>query len=349
MARATSPVLLHGLVGNVMFKVINGTQYAYQASDKQNHKRMLEDPVYYKAYRYNQLELGGASLIATEIYHNIKLDGDNLKPIFRPYSQNIITGRLKKFAERDAKMAAAKGAKYYASYFSIADTQRALTGLDLSHDEAPSDQVKMIPLGPRHDPTAIQLLGLERAAEAIKTLGNARLEFRIHVRQANCKELTINEDRRGWNEAMRLTEGYTFDAQHGVIQDAQGRYHMRNPCEFPGHTEESEWIPAEIIPKEGFTLDLPTHEDHHTFVTAVMIEWREQRTTGRRIIKHHKMGIVRIVSVHGPAEAFPSPAAQESSQDAHSLSHCDKPLLDIDWQKDPKAYLAAALGRFKPK
>jgi hypothetical protein len=341
MARATSPVLLHGKLGDMIFKVINGKQFAYKAPEESRHNKLMKGGDFYDNYRRNQLELGGASVIACEIYMYLKFGQEaDLTPIFRPYSHNIISGRLKTNADHDRKRRT--NHTVFANQFSVADAKRALTGLDLSHDESATDQVKMIALGPQHNPTSIQLLGLERAAEAIKVLGNARLEFRIHLRQTNCRESVVNANRNGWDEVVRLPEGVTHDARQNTFVDQDGNNLGAYFPYFKFFEKASEWIPANIIPKEGFTLNLPEHQPQQTFTTAVMIEWREQRTVGRRIVKHHKMGIARIVAVHGPADAFPPPT--ETPARVPFPWEIDKPLLEIDWEKDPKAYLSAALG-----
>ena len=107
----------------------------------------------------------------------------------------------------------------------------------------------------------------------------------------------------------------------------------------------------QVIPREGFTLDLPEWPEGAKYATAIHIEWREHKATGRRTVRHHKLGIARIVAVHGPAEAFAPKSNHLQSKEFHhtvpAAIHKGTLKKPIDWRKDPQAYFQAVLKKLR--
>jgi hypothetical protein len=309
----------------MVFRTVNGKKVVSIAPDPEvcarNHKmRMEEQGNVYDSYRLNLSEFTAASKIGCDIYTNLKGNsGEELGPIFRPYSQNELTRSLKEGAWRDLK--GTPNGFFYATEFTFYVAQRALRGLDLSQDTAPGKAIRMIPLGPQHNPTAVKVLGLSRAANQVGANGNSQLEFRFHIRQSNIGELIFCPRAGKWrerNEVLGLPEAPRI---------GNNGFH---------HSEPTGWIPTDILTDDGITLKLPAWDPQAKYCTAIMIEWRELKKVGRRIVRHHSKGIVRIATVHGPAEAYdpegtqshkmqkaPTPAphpADDQSQAAHRLA-----------------------------
>jgi hypothetical protein len=344
MARAQSPQLLRGKVGNLIHRVMNGKQVVQQAEPewkaKRRHKNRMADRSCVNRYRDNILEFAGASKIANETYENILASsGDELGPIFRPYSQNHLMAKLREahttFREETGHHAV------YATEFPLLNSARALRGLDLSRETAPKEAIRMIPIGPHHNPTAIKVLGLEQAADRIPVNGYTGLEFRFHIRQSDLAEYNLEQDKT-WTRKLSYytTENGQRSSQHITFK-----------------SDPTDWIPVDIIPHEGFTIDLPKRREEFKYITAIMIEWREVRTVGRRYHRLHDKGIVRIAAVHGPAEAFIAKdfdLAHKKGNKAWKLApeitnFQPIDLNKIDWREDPQAYIAQAMAKLKPK
>ncbi len=328
MAKAHTPFPIQGKLGQYIFKVQNGQQHIQLAPTEFNPKK------HGPAYFLNKDEFAGAAKIAHNIYKFIKPDKfhqhkpeknvDKLGPIFRPYCQNYLTAQLKKNADLENK-SRTKNGFWYASEFTFYDAVKAFQGLDLSKEEAPSNHVQMMPLGPQHNPTAIKVTGLELAARAIDKHGNAKLEFRFHIRQSCILELKYDKETRKWFNPASPSKPW---------DEKQKCY----------HSPPSGWIPVEIIPEE-FTIPIPSNQwqEDDKYLTAIMIEWREIRTVGRRITRLHDQGIVKIAALHAPAEAWTDMRVlrPEPAQDAQGTLQI---APSIDPERDPKAYLEHALA-----
>ncbi|HEX2901667.1 MAG TPA: hypothetical protein VHS96_18290 [Bacteroidia bacterium] len=340
MAKATTPHPIHGKIGNLIYTVRNGKQFVHEAPEHYVFRQGTP------AHGLNRREFAGAAKIACEIYSAIKAakpgrwpaknPADAPGPIFKAYSQNILTAQLKKSAAADAK----RKHRYYhfADRFLFRDAVAALKGLDLSRDKATAALVSMVPIGPQHNPTAIRIQGLENAADRIQVNGNARLELRFHIRQANFVERFYCKDREAWVTRAEM-DGESANA-HSAIR------HISPP---------SDWIPVEIIPREGFCLELPEWAQDAKYLTTVLVEWREVRNVGNKVTRHHDCGIVRIVALHAPAEAWKADddsAATKFSTAAHHsapmaiLNGTAKPRINP--RAHPKTYIAAALARMRP-
>jgi hypothetical protein len=349
MARAHSPNgLLRGKIGNQIYRVVNGKQVVSMAPPpwqlKRKHKRRMRHTSKYLIYQQNIHSFTGASKTIAEIYNDIRIFPDSeVGHIMRPYPQNHLLAQL--------KLTAGERIGEHATEYTARDIQRALSGLDLSKDSAPAKAVQMIPIGPHHNPTAIKILGLEKAANLIPMHGNARLEIRFFIRQAMFSERRFDANTKTWS-----TKNVTDD--------------KNSPCynaTLKNFDEPSDWIPTEFIPSEGFTLDLPTYENDLTFITTIYVEWREIRAVGRKVHRRHDVGIVRIASVHGPAAAFyaqgytlalPKHNALPAGQFAlpkrshQSLLRPTKQVevfLEIHRITDPQAFVKNALAKLKPK
>ncbi len=288
MARSKSPIQIQGRVHNLLFRLIDGQQYVQMAPNNDGqHKKRKKDPERYLRYLRNAAEFAGASKIACDIYRHIRTNkNDPTSGLLRPYAHNRMIARLKEagdFHKKDGIQG-----RHYAQAYSLFDVQKALKGLDLSHDAAPTSHVRMVPIGPQHNPDAIRVLGLEHAADAIGANGNASLEFRFRISQAQVDEIVLD--------------------QHGewILAKKPEDITQQNSID-PSRSYPSGWIPTEIIPAEGFLLALPRQEDGAKYITAIHVEWREHKTVGRRILYHRKKAIVQIAAVHGPAEDFIQP------------------------------------------
>jgi hypothetical protein len=350
MAKAHGPILLSGKLQNLIFRVRDNKNIVHLAPDKIQVKHATQ------RYYDNRMEFGGAAKMAAQIYAGLQASGpdDPLGPIFRAYPQNLLTSRIRRAPNRN-KVHIVGEQIPYVDKFSFADVAPALKGLDLSNPEAPSAKVHLTPIGPQHNPTAIKITGLTNAADAIPVLGNARLEFRLHIRQTEIKDIFYNAILQQW--------------QRQDVQTRNSSSVQRN------WSDPSDWIPIEFFPKEGITLPLPTPDASRNHLTAIFIEWREIRTVGRRTIQHHKHGIVRIAALNAPLEAYRHserrslPRAQrgdESVSQLHPYGHSErseesaitvthhaipnpKHLRFQPPCKDPKQYLEAALAKLFPK
>jgi hypothetical protein len=326
MAKAKGPTLLHGKIQSLIFRVRNGQQEVYFAPGDYDFSKAG------MAYHLNKREFAAAAHIAQDIHRSLRRKRfDELGPIFCPYPQNRITAALKKGADHDHKKQK-KQRFHYAHAFTFRDTARALQGLDLSRKTAPTNHVEMIPLGPLHCPTHIKIRGLEKAAEAIQIAGNARLEFRIHIHQSRIKELQYHEEDKKWLPLQ----------------------HIRSDSQIQHRTPPSDWVPTQFIPAQGITLPIPQWEQRDKYLTTILIEWREIRTVGHKIITKHEMGIVRIAATHGPAEAYQDATPNQHHgpknhpwNEERGIRSSENTALPTDnWQDmDPEAYLKAALEK----
>jgi hypothetical protein len=325
MAHAHSPNgLLRGKIGNQIFRVVNGKQVVSLAPPpwqlKRKHRERMQPDSAHLSYRRNILAFSGASITAKEIYKGLRIaNKDQAARIFGPYPQNALIAQLKRHAaERQGETVTA---------YTPRDVQRALRGLDLSPDAAPSQQA-----------TGIKVLGLEKAARRIPVHGNAQLEFRLFIRQGQFSEHRLHPIDQTWGK-VRQPAAPTADG---------------HPATFQQLSEPSDWIPVDFIPKEGIVLDLPPQPQHLTYVTAVMVEWREVRAVGRKVHPHHAMSIARIVSVHGPAEAFYAAGYAIGNPTIYTVHSLLRPLhrhtefIVVRHIADPKAFLARALAKLKP-
>ncbi|MBK9450116.1 MAG: hypothetical protein IPN95_12060 [Bacteroidetes bacterium] len=329
MAKAHGPILLSGKLQNLIFRVRDNKNIVHLAPDKIHVKNATQ------RYHDNRMEFGGAAKMAGQIYAGLQASGpdDPLGPIFRAYPQNLFTSRIRRAPNRN-KVHIVGEQLPYVEKFQFCDVAPALKGLDLSGPEAPSAKVHMTPMGPQHNPTAIKITGLTAAANAIPVHGNARLEFRLHIRQTEIKDIFYNAILKQWQR-----------------QDVKTRNSSSIQTKW---SDPSDWIPIDFFPKDGITLPIPPVDDTRNHLTAILIEWREIRPVGRRILQHHKHGIVRIAALHAPCEAW--------TQVSHSTSHCHLPsathhavpapktLSDSRMRhQDPKQFLQAALSKLFPK
>jgi hypothetical protein len=342
MARAHSPYLLRGKIFNHIFRVRDGKQQVYLAPFPTKRNNATFGRPENKAYLQNIEEFAAASSIDSEIYRSLNIHDPGLKdpnavgPIFRPYSHNILAARLKKYADYVHKLKCQAAnprnpGKGFARKFLIRDGARAFQDLDLSHDDAPTQRIQMQALGPQHNPNAIKIKGLQSAAAVLLAHGNARIEFRIHIRQSRFQEKVYNEVEKRWADLQIDTQQYPDADKH---RDT---------------IPPSNWIPTEIIPQDGITIDIPQWTPIEKYVTAILIEWREIRTVGRKIKALHTMGIVRIVAVHAPAESWIEPDADQIPKwEALLLNAFPSAEPAQGWEQDPQGYLRSALQSLKP-
>lgn len=305
-------------------------------------------------YRLNISEFAAASQIASQIYRDLcprQIRGSGSKrkptnpdtpgPIFRPYPHNHLTARIKSAAAHQQKASArAVNGNWFATEITVADIAHALQGLDLGRDASPNATsgtataaVKIFPLGPKHNPTHLRITGLHEAALAIRTQAGTHVECRIHLVQSRISERRHDPSTNKWTETPNL--------------DEQG-----HPVPRPKKLSPSDWIPTEIIPGEGIKLPIPENHADSQHISAVLIEWREHRTQGRRIVRLHEHGIVRIAAVHAPAKAWPQHQQEKAHPSVHHLFPATSTLQapkKPDWRKAPKDYLHQALTRIRPR
>ena len=299
MAKAHGPILLSGKLQNLIFRVRDNKNIVHLAPDKIQVKNATQ------RYHDNRMEFGGAAKMAGQIYAGLQASGpdDPLGPIFRAYPQNLLTSRIRRAPNRN-KVHIVGEQLPYVEKFQFCDVAPALKGLDLSGLEAPSAKVHMTPMGPQHNPTAIKITGLTAAANAIPVHGNARLEFRLHIRQTEIKDIFYNAILKQWQR-----------------QDVKTRNSSSIQTKW---SDPSDWIPIEFSPKEGITLPIPTVDETRNHLTAILIEWREIRKVGRRILQHHKHGIVRIAALHAPRAAWTPHSHSTSHSDSHPSGHSER-------------------------
>jgi hypothetical protein len=206
--------------------------------------------------------------------------------------------------------------------YCIRDARAAFLGLDLSHPGAPARHVAITTRGPQHCPDAIHIAGLHEAAAKVPVRGNGRLELRIHVRQTAFSE-------RKWSQSGKMwTPRHQEEAPVGNA--------MNQP---------SAWIPVEALPSEGIRIPLPRWQEDARYLTFVVIEWREVRTVGDRVVTHHGHAVARIVAVHGTAEDFAqadqAPPLPHPTHRGPHYPHVIQP--STDWRKDPRAFIEEAI------
>ncbi|HEX2900615.1 MAG TPA: hypothetical protein VHS96_12915 [Bacteroidia bacterium] len=322
MAKAQGPTLLSGKIGTLIFRVRDGKNIVSLAPSSVNTKNAT--PRFFD----NRIEFGGAAKMAAQIYRGLHLPGEEDGPAFGAYPQNRLTGRIRRAPVKSRVHIVGEQVPYN-TRFHFHDVARSLRGLDLGGKEAPTDKVQMTPIGPQHNPTAIKLTGIGKAARQIPVHGNARLEFRIHIRQTEIKDIHYNPVLGGW--------------QREDVRERPGRNGAKRTWLPP-----SDWIPVEIFPADGLTLPVPATDPDRRHLTAIFIEWREIRQVGRRIIRHHKYAIARIAALHAPAEAWTPPTDSKpgTNPTTSAVHHCAPRNLHPKptWQQDPAKFLTQALA-----
>jgi hypothetical protein len=325
MATAKTPFPIHGKLGKLIFYVRDGKQFVREKPDEIKFHQGTP------AMGLNRKEFGGAAKIALDIYRNLRQGRREREtvPQFMPYAQNHLTSIIKKGADRERK---ARGERFcYAESFRFHDTARAIAGIDLGQDPSNANKVQMLPIGPLHNPDFVKITGLEHAAESIGTIGSARLEFRFQIRQTRIQELQPDAHGEGWK----------VSAPHA---NSAGTHHAEKA---KAHSTPSDWIPAAIIPDDGFTIPIPKWNADAKYATCIVIEWRELHPTGRRIRYMRNKAIIRIATLHAPVSAWPAPKKkQKASQKQSAMREADHPAI-APLPKNPAAYIQAALQRLQ--
>lgn len=337
MARSHSPFRVSGKLDNVLFTNRNGTNYVHMAPNyKGRHKKRMKAP-HCDRYRGNLREFAVASTIACKIYKDIRtrghLDPQNHGPIFRPYSHNILTAKIKTAASSQKKHEErAQQGHWFATEIRTPDIALALMGLNLGRGEAAGNHVTITPFGPGHNPTELKITGLPDAAKAITTAAGHRIECRIRIHQAEFNEYQWIPERKSWEALPNLKPDGTKLTRTAT-------------CHAP-----SGWIPVEIIPNEGIRIPIPECDAGSKHITAVIIEWREHRGFGRRIVRLHEHGIVRIAAIHAPASAFKQATDATHVPQAHHLvpEAIHRLSPGPEWLHDPAAYLEKVLSPIRP-
>lgn len=336
MARSLSPVPISGKVGNLQFSIRDGKNHIHQARDYSKRHRFRMTAPHCRGYRMNLQEFAAASMISRQIYKHMPRAGYSDPtlpgPILRPYSHNVLTAKIKACGAHKHKHAIhGKGGFWYATEFRTPDIALALRGLDLSRGQMHKNNIELTAFGPSHNPNELRIRGFERAASHIRTAACVRLECRIHIQQIAFNEREWDDKSGSWQKLPNL--------------NPDGR-----EASEPVYLTPSNWIPVEIIPGEGIRIPIPACDEGSKHLTAVFIEWREHRGFGRRIVKLHDHGIVRIAAVHAPLAAFQEavhhePAIQPQHLIPAKLAHL---APEPEWRTDPKAYLANALTQIRP-
>jgi hypothetical protein len=323
MATAKSPTLLSGKIGTVIFRVRDGKQLAHLAptahEEEKFYKRRLKHPL----FRFNAMEFAGASRVAGQVYR--QLLGGSVSPLVRPYAHNLLTKLLKATGDSHIREALPQRASHYAREYNLYDVWRAFQGLDLSHAGAPARQIRMTPVGPGHNPTAIRVSGVRDAARAIPIGGNARLEVRFHIHQVDFVGQAFSDTFQKW-----------LPTEPG----------QETRCRRNGIIRPSAWIPVQAMPQDDFVINLPGNPNGDRIITAIAIEWREVRAVGDKEIEHPRQGIVRIAAVHGSAEDFtPRPYTYIPPPD-RTVPYGPETVFTPrnDWNHNPREFIEEAMG-----
>lgn len=337
MAQNTSLPQLSGRLGNLLFTVRDGKNHVQMARDySDRHRQRMKNPRM-DTYRLNIHEFAAASSIASEIYRGLWL-GDHGRdttpgPIYRAYPHNHLTAKIRAAGDHRNKERTRRRGKgtWFATSFTISDIAQGVKGLDLSKETAPAAAVRIQALGPAHNPTELRITGLPQAAAAIRTANDTLLECRIHLVQAQVTERHFDPDTNRWIENENL--------------DERGQPIMNeNSC------PPSDWIPAHIIPAEGLKIPIPELHENSKHVTAILIEWRAHRDKGRRLVRLHDKGIVRIAAVHAPATAWQDTNETAKQPQSHHILPTPRTLnapKKPDWRKSPKEYIQQAINKMR--
>lgn len=301
---------ISGTIGNITYVRRGGKTYARERIWAHNTKANPRQ-------RENRQSFGGASKAACQIYTTLSA---GCKPLFRPYSHNYIAAKLRAHAERTERAV---------TRYSFRAAHAALAGLDLSHEGSPSDCLKITRLGSHHSPDAIRLEGLREAAQAVRQAGdgihgNAHLQMRIHVRQVPFNEINYVKEDRNWQKT-----------------DPGAQAQLR--------ITRSGWIPTEILPEEGLTLALPKPAEPlpgaacSPMLSFVVIEWREVRAVGDKVIPKPGQAIVRLAAMQYSPEMALEIARHQANIPKKPIQPSAHDLLETA-KADPKAFLARSLG-----
>jgi hypothetical protein len=317
MAKAHTPHLLRGKIGNLIYRVRDGKQLVHLAPSPHRDKQRFESRMAYRHFRLNLHEFAGAATVACDVYRHLLSEH---KPMLRPYSHNRMTALLKAAGDHHIKSQLLGTAHHHALAFRLYDAFKAFQNLDLSHPGAPAAQVSMTPVGPGHNPTAIRIGGLRTAARAVPVKGNARLEVRIHLRQTTFSEHEWSAQHQRWLPVER-----------------------NPPIVGSGMNRPSGWIPVEALPHGDLHLDLPQNPEGAKFLTAVIVEWREVRAVDDKEVLHPKQAVVRIVSVHGAAADFVQIPYTYPQQENPYLLPTEHFNPTNNWRTHPQAYVKEAM------
>jgi hypothetical protein len=224
-----------------------------------------------------------------------------------PYAHNKLLRRLR---------AHARGTARAIDRYSFKNAIPALQNLDLSRKGAPTQHVKMLPLGPVHRPHSIRISGLREAAEALALNGNGRCE--LQLRYISFPEVVYDKSDKTWN--------FTNDGRH-----------RQAPFVF------TEWIPMQVVPEDGLLLHLAQPTDDDPTLVSVVIEWREVREVDGEVKTMPGKSVARIAAMQY-SDALAAELAQEAAAKEEANRHLPAQPQAPDWQKDPQAFLTFALG-----
>jgi hypothetical protein len=330
MARIKTPFPISGPLGDLVFAA-GAKKTTIRLRPYTNKQRWLTHPRFLRS-RENAQSFGGASKTACAIYSAI---ARNQKELLLPYSHNKLIRRLR---------ATAKGEARAIDRYNFKNAYPALRNLDMSHEEAPISCIQFTPLGPAHHPDSLRIKGFQDCAETFHLNGNGRLEVRLQIHHVPFPETQYDPELRKWS--------FTPEVQ-----------------KLRPTLNKSEWIPVQILPKEGLKLLLsqeeqtPTPPDTHSPNTEtklpsaptppnlifVLVEWREVREVDDEIKPMPEKTIARLAAMQYSAELAAEMAQDEKDTAEEALKHQPaKPSLP-DWKTNPQAYLAAALtGMVKP-
>jgi hypothetical protein len=271
MAKYTSPLNVSGSMYDMTLQK-NGVVKMKSSLDKEKWEKKPT----MKASRENTEEFTGATKCAGRIVTHI--EGDMALLAKMPLHSHIAKA-LRRTAERTTRIAEA---------FTFEPAIDALHRLDLSPSNVLVPKITIQTIGHALQPTAIQVIGIQEAADGIPVLKGNRLECRIHLNFTRFCAFTRDEF-GNWNP------------------DQDGRM---NPLYPTG------WISPEAIPDEGLRFDLQNPDPNHPQILFMAIEWRQLTPKeSRRKIDMKKWSIFRVAALYRSASTMhlPLPASLQGT------------------------------------
>jgi hypothetical protein len=312
MARVKSPLPLSGKLGPVVF-AHDGENTTVRMRPSTNKRRWKTSPRLRRS-RENAQNFGGASKAACAIYQAVK---QGRKELLMPYAHNKLLRRLRAHARGTDGRRIGR--------YTFKNAIPALRNLDLSRKGAPTQHIKVQPLGPVHRPDSLRVTGIQDAAAALGLNGNGRCEMRIRLRYLPFPEAAFDHTSKEWKIDPAIN-------------------HMQAPYVI------TEWMPVQVVPDDGLLLHLQQPKDDEPVIISLIIEWREVRAVDDEIKPLPHKSVARIAALQY-SDALAAELASEDEERRRSSSgknHPPQPPAP-DWQKDPKAFLNFALGALATK
>jgi hypothetical protein len=306
MAKASSIYPTSGSIGDVTFAQTQMGMVVRQKSSLDRDKFRKHPNL--KQAREHAKGFGGASVAACPIYSALKNHYGKL--LMMPYAHNEIIRRFKKAATRD---------QIVVDQYDFRLMIPALRGLDLSRERTTSALIKTTTVGSHHNPDTIAIQGFDKAAEALQTHGQTRIECRFVLKYVRLAEVQYDEIGRRWEPSGGKASCIAL-----------------SPL--------TDWIPTDILPKEGLQLQLQHPHPAEPVLIFLFLEWRSVNEVTDEIKLLPKKAVVRLVAMQY-SEALAAEIADYEARRQPTVKRGTEPTPS-QWRTDPKAYLQAALKGF---